>query len=233
MRNGTFFFEMKRTMRLAGCMAAAAVVMTLAACHHEQVVRTRLTEQEKTTYSKAIAGEYGGSYIILWADESMPWHETEDGRKVRSEHKEIVDAASITVTDNEMMTLVFHKFPVSKLSNVVDDKALAEAADMDLTVRYQWSLHTDQQTPIWGTEGLTVSLTLSYGGQQHHVLFKADNSVRYMLSPEKKESHLGFDDISGIQLAFRSVYIDGQLAQEFDTFKDDTSTFLVVFRLGD
>ena len=107
---------------------ALGLTLTLTACRNNETHRTRLTNTEMDSYGKAIAGQYEGSYIILWSNSTMPWHETEDGRKTRENVRETVENVSITVTDNTLRSIAFHKFPIRLLSNIIEgDEALKEA----------------------------------------------------------------------------------------------------------
>ena len=171
MRFSTILSE--KTIRRATLILTAAVLTTLTACRNNETHRTRLTNTEMDSYGKAIAGQYEGSYIILcilWSNSTMPWHETEDGRKTRENVRETVENVSITVTDNTLRSIAFHKFPIRLLSNIIEDdealkEALAEVPDMDLTARYGWALYTDEVSPIWGMYDMMTPLTLTYGGQ--------------------------------------------------------------------
>ena len=70
MNNKLFSFNFRKMMRCTGILMAA-LVMTLVACRSNETHRTRLTQTEMDTYGKAIAGQYEGSYVILWANSSM------------------------------------------------------------------------------------------------------------------------------------------------------------------
>ena len=94
MRFSTILSE--KTIRRATLILTAAVLTTLTACRNNETHRTRLTNTEMDSYGKAIAGQYEGSYIILWSNSTMPWHETEDGRKTRENVRETVENVSIT-----------------------------------------------------------------------------------------------------------------------------------------
>ena len=135
MNNKLFSFNFRKMMRCTGILMAA-LVMTLVACRSNETHRTRLTQTEMETYGKAIAGQYEGSYVILWANSSMPWHETEDGRKVRENVRETVEDVSITVTDNTLRSIAFHKFPIRMLSHIVEgDEAAARLAEREIFAR--------------------------------------------------------------------------------------------------
>ena len=66
MRFSTILSE--KTIRRATLILTAAVLTTLTACRNNETHRTRLTNTEMDSYGKAIAGQYEGSYIILWSN---------------------------------------------------------------------------------------------------------------------------------------------------------------------
>ena len=215
---------------------ALGLTLTLTACRNNETHRTHLTQTEMETYGKAIAGQYEGSYVILWANSSMPWHETEDGRKVRENVRETVEDVSITVTDNTLRSIAFHKFPIRMLSHIVEgdealQKALAEVPDMDLTARYGWALYTDEVSPIWGMEDMMTPLTLTYGGQEHTIILKFKNDTRQLLDKTKLEGSKGFSQVSTLQLSFDELHVDGELKQKDDTWEGNSGELLAIFRM--
>lgn len=235
MNNKLFSFNFRKMMRCTGILMAA-LVMTLVACRSNETHRTRLTQTEMETYGKAIAGQYEGSYVILWANSSMPWHETEDGRKVRENVRETVEDVSITLTDNTLRSIAFHKFPIRMLSHIIEgnealQKALAEVPDMDLTARYGWALYTDEVSPIWGMEDMMTPLTLTYGGQEHTIILKFTNHTRQILDKTKLEGSKGFSQVSTLQLSFDELYVDGELKQKDDTWEGNSGELLAIFRM--
>ena len=235
MNNKLFSFNFRKMMRCTGILMAA-LVMTLVACRSNETHRTRLTQTEMDTYGKAIAGQYEGSYIILWSNSTMPWHETEDGRKTRENVRETVEDVSITVTDNTLRSIAFHKFPIRLLSNIIEGdealkEALAEVPDMDLTARYGWTLHTDEVSPIWGMEDMMTPLTLTYGGQEHTLILKFKNDVTQILDKAKLEGSMCFRQVRTLQLSFDELHVDGELVLKDDSWEANGGDLLVVFRM--
>ena len=230
------------TSRLAMMTTGLAILtigltMMLTACRSNETHRTKLTYAEMETYGKAIAGRYDGSYIILWANSSMPWHEAEDGRKVRENVRETVEDVSITLTDNTLRSIAFHKFPLRMLSHIVEGDealrtALAEVPDMDLTARYSLALYTDEVSPIWSMEDMMTPLTLTYGGQEHTIILKFTNHTRQILDKTKLEGSKGFSQVSTLQLSFDELYVDGELRQKLDdSWEENTGSLLAIFKM--
>ena len=215
---------------------ALGLTLTLTACRNNETHRTRLTNTEMDSYGKAIAGQYEGSYIILWSNSTMPWHETEDGRKTRENVRETVENVSITLTDNSMRSIAFHKFPIRLLSNIIEDdealkEALAEVQDMDLTTHYGWTLHTDEVSPIWGMQKMMTPLTLTYGGQEHTIILKFKSDVRQILDKAKLEGSMCFSQVNTLQLSFDELHVDGKLVLADDSWEANGGDLLVVFRM--
>ena len=234
MRFSTILSE--KTIRRATLILTAAVLTTLTACRNNETHRTHLTQTEMDTYGKAIAGQYEGSYIILWSNSTMPWHETEDGRKTRENVRETVENVSITVTDNTLRSIAFHKFPIRLLSNIIEDdealkEALAEVPDMDLTTHYGWTLHTDEVSPIWGMQKMMTPLTLTYGGQEHTIILKFKSDVRQILDKAKLEGSMCFSQVNTLQLSFDELHVDGKLVLADDSWEANGGDLLVVFRM--
>lgn len=234
MRFSTILSE--KTIRRATLILTAAVLTTLTACRNNETHRTHLTQTEMDSYGKAIAGQYEGSYIILWSNSTMPWHETEDGRKTRENVRETVENVSITVTDNTLRSIAFHKFPIRLLSNIIEGdealkEALAEVPDMDLTARYGWALYTDEVSPIWGMEDMMTPLTLTYGGQEHTIILKFKNDVTQILDKAKLEGSMCFSQVRTLQLSFDELHVDGELVLKDDSWEANSGDLLVVFRM--
>ena len=235
MNNKLFSFNFRKMMRCTGILMAA-LVMTLVACRSNETHRTHLTQTEMDTYGKAIAGQYDGSYIILWSNSTMPWHETEDGRKTRENVRETVEDVSITVTDNTLRSIAFHKFPIRLLSNIIEGdealkEALAEVPDMDLTTHYGWTLYTDEVSPIWGMYDMMTPLTLTYGGQEHTLILKFKNDVTQILDKAKLEGSMCFRQVRTLQLSFDELHVDGELVLKDDSWEANGGDLLVVFRM--
>lgn len=226
MKRRFFTVLSERLMQRATLMLTAAVLTILASCKGDELQRTQLTEQEVTTYCKAIAGNYGGSYSILWSDESMPWHKNEDGTTSREMVRETKEGVSVTVTDRDMRSIVFHNFPISMVSHVVvgDDAlkaALKEAPDMDLTSRYNFTLNIADEQPVLLLGDMTVPLTLSYDGQEHHVLLNFKTGTGYVLDKAKQTSDLGFGLVRGISFRLDSFQVDGGTTHSQVLWVDD------------
>ena len=133
----------------------------------------------------------------------MQTYVDEDGVTKRPMKKERFEGVAMTVTDGEMRSAIFHRFPISMLSRVVDDneplrQALAEAPDMDLTARYDLGLYTDQETVVWALEDMTAGLTLRYGGREHHIT---------------------------------AIVVDGETAVTLDSTWDDGNSLIGLFRI--
>ena len=88
-----------------------------------------MTPQQKEDYSKAIAGEYTGTYVILYNDGGG------DEKSVK------IKNSQMTITDQTMHSVCFHDYPVSQLSGVVADSALAEALASAPNVDFQADYH--------------------------------------------------------------------------------------------
>jgi hypothetical protein len=166
----------------------------------------------------------------------MPWHETEDGRKTRENVRETAEDVSITLTDNSMRSIAFHKFPIRLLSNIIEGDealrtALAEVPDMDLTARYGWTLHTDEVSPIWGMYDMMTPLTLTYGGQEHTIILKFKNDVTQILDKAKLEGSMCFSQVRTLQLSFDELHVDGELVLKDDSWEANGGDLLVVFRM--
>ena len=82
--------------------------LTFAACSSDPVYYG-MTPQQKEDYSKAIAGEYTGTYVILYNDGGG------DEKSVK------IKNSQMTITDQTMHSVCFHDYPVSQLSGVVAD----------------------------------------------------------------------------------------------------------------
>ena len=204
----------RKMIKSAGILAAAAAMMALAACRSEQPPRTRLTQQEMADYGKAIAGEYDGAYVILRAVNPMPGKEDEDGGEAGEMAIERLEGASITVTDYDMRSIIFHQFPISTASHLAAhdealQSALAETSGMDLTAQYGWSLHTDGVSPVWEMGDIVASLTLAYGGEKHNVLFRFKSGMNFLLNASERDAGLGFGSTMP-QFSLKAVLVDGE-----------------------
>ena len=103
--------------------------LILAACSSDSVYHG-MTPQQQENYSKAIAGEYTGTYVILYNDGGG------DDKAVK------IKNSQMTITDQTMHSVCFHDYPVSQLSGVVADsalaKALASAPNVDFQADYRF-----------------------------------------------------------------------------------------------
>ena len=137
--------------------------LILAACSSDPVYYG-MTPQQKEDYSKAIAGEYTGTYVILYNDGGG------DDKAVK------IKNSQMTITDQTMHSVCFHDYPVSQLSGVVADSVLAEALASAPNVDFQADYHfydmQDNGDANWGFEPAAIPLTLHYGGADHHLVLK-------------------------------------------------------------
>ena len=105
--------------------------LILAACSSDPVYYG-MTPQQKEDYSKAIAGEYTGTYVILYNDGGG------DEKSVK------IKNSQMTITDQTMHSVCFHDYPVSQLSGVVDNGDANwgfEPAAIPLTLHYGGADH--------------------------------------------------------------------------------------------
>ena len=160
---------------------------------------------QKEDYSKAVAGEYTGTYIIIYNDG-------------RSDAKAIkVENSQMTITDQTMHSVCFHNYPVSLLSSVVADPALAEALacapNVDFLADYRFYDMLDNGDAHWGFEPAAIPLTLHYGGADHHLVLKP------------------FANQSVFQFAVEGIYEGHTLLQAFDDWQDNAPEYLTYFQL--
>ena len=132
---------------------ALLAALTFAACSSDPVYHG-MTTQQKETYAQAIAGEYTGTYVIIYNDGSG------DDKAVKIENSQM------TITDQAMHSVCFHHFPVSPLSNVIADpvlaEALASAPDVDIQADYRFYDLQDNGDVNWGFDIAVIPLTLHY-----------------------------------------------------------------------
>ena len=103
--------------------------MTLAACSSDPVYHG-MSPQQKEDYSKAVAGEYTGTYIIIYNDG-------------RSDAKAIkVENSLMTITDQMMHSVCFHNYPVSQLSSLDAGKPFANQSVFQFAVVGIYEGHT-------------------------------------------------------------------------------------------
>ena len=138
-------------------------VLTFAACSSDPVYHG-MTPQQEEDYSKAIAGEYTGTYVILYNDGGG------DDKAVK------IKNSQMTITDQKMHSVCFHDYPVSQLSSVVTDSALAEALatapNVDFLADYHFYDMQDngdvnmQYQLISGTVNANVFITLFHNSKR-------------------------------------------------------------------
>lgn len=225
------------TARAIGLTAVIAAMMLMAGCQSDELRQVRLTQQQKQEIASTIAGEYSGSYIILWADSTTKTYVDEDGAKKRPMKKERFEGVAMTVTDGGMQSVFFHRFPISMLSRVVDDneplrQALAEAPDMDLTARYGLGLYTDQETVVWGLEDMTAGLTLRYGGREHHIVLPIrESGTRWLIGKMKAGERVSLRQAGSVGFTFTAIVVDGETAVTLDSTWDDGNSLIGMFRI--
>ena len=202
---------------------ALLVALTFAACSCDPVFHGMTTEQ-KEDYAKAIAGEYKGTYVIIYNDGSS------DTKAVK------VEGAQMTVTDLTMHSVCFHDYPVSLLSNVVEDRALAEALagapNVDFLVDYRFYSLQDNGDVNWGFEPAAIPLTLHYGGADHHLVLKLNSQTYFLLSKADLDAGKPFANQSVFQFDVAGIYEGNTLLQDFNDFwQDNEFGYLTYFQL--
>ena len=230
----------KRTMRTAraiGLLAAMAVILLMGACQSDEVRPVRLTQQQKQEIASSIAGEYRGSYIIYWADSTTQTYVDEEGVTKRSTKKERFEGVAMTVTDGGMQSVFFHRFPISMLSRVVEGneplrQALSEAPDMDLTASYNFGLYTDQESVVWALEDMTASLTLLYGGREHHIVLPIKNSgTTWLIGKTKEGDPISLQHVASLGFTFTAIIVDGETAVTLDGMWDNGNSMFGMFKI--
>ena len=223
---------MKGTHQIAGLLLAP-LFMLATSCHHDNLP-PRLTQQQITDYCKALSGEYEGAYHILYTDSTSKQWQDEAGHTVKGEYDSIIAPAVISITDRDMRSVFFHRFPVSILSKVVDaDAALSEAlsqtAPVDIQVTYNIRLDTDYTHVEWYTMPTVLPLTLTYGGTEHRLRIQLDNgSLHHLFSPEELAHPLAFSGWRYLELDVNALYDGERLVQKFDMWEGNG--MMLVFR---
>ena len=223
---------MKGTHQIAGLLLAP-LFMLATSCHHDNLP-PRLTQQQITDYCKALSGEYEGAYHILYTDSTSKQWQNEAGHTVKGEYDSIIAPAVISITDRDMRSVFFHRFPVSILSKVVDaDAALSEAlsqtAPVDIQVTYNIRLDTDYTHVEWYTMPTVLPLTLTYGGTEHRLRIQLDNgSLHHLFSPEELAHPLAFSGWRYLELDVNALYDGERLVQKFDMWEGNG--MMLVFR---
>lgn len=223
---------MKGTHQLAGLLLAP-LFMLATSCHHDNLP-PRLTQQQITDYCKALSGEYEGAYHILYTDSTVKVHENEEGRMVKDDYDSVIAPAVISITDRDMRSVIFHRFPVSILSKVVDadaalSQALSQAVPMDVPAKYNIKLDTDYTNVQWYIMPAVLPLTLTYGGAEHHLRIQLDNaSMHHLFSPEELGQPLAFSGWRYLELDVKALYDGDRLVQKFDMWEGNG--MMLVFR---
>ncbi|MBQ7685007.1 MAG: DUF4840 domain-containing protein, partial [Bacteroidaceae bacterium] len=183
---------------------------------------------------KALSGEYEGAYHILYTDSTSKQWQNEAGHTVKGEYDSIIAPAVISITDRDMRSVFFHRFPVSILSKVVDaDAALSEAlsqtAPVDIQVTYNIRLDTDYTHVEWYTMPTVLPLTLTYGGTEHRLRIQLGNgSIHHLFSPEELAQPIAFSGWRYLELDVNALYDGERLVQKFDMWSGNGMT--LVFR---
>ena len=208
-------------------------VLLLTACSSDPVLHG-LTQQEKETYGQAIAGDYPGSYTILYTDNGLPQTPDGDQQLMRT----TIDDALVTVDNYTTHALFFHDFPLSVLSRVVEagselQHALDTLQNRALTATYEFRGEGKYGLVNWAFDVQPIPLTLSYGGMVHHLYihFKG-NSNFYELAKGQIESGTAFNQGRQLQLSLSAIYEGDQLVQEFDNVWTKSSELMLIFQFG-
>ena len=201
---------------------ALLVALTFAACSSDPVFHGMTTKQ-KEDYAKAIAGEYKGTYVIIYNDGGS------DTKAVK------VEGAQMTVTDLTMHSVCFHDYPVSLLSNVLTDRALAEALasapNVDFLVDYSFYNLQDNGDVNWGFESTAIPLMLHYGGTDHHLMLKLSSQTFFLLTKASLDAGNPFANQGIFQFTVDSIYEGDTLLQGFDgIWQEDEREFLTYFQ---
>jgi len=200
---------------------ALLTVLTLAACSSDPVYHGMTTEQ-KEAYGKAVAGKYEGTYVIIYNNDSS------DDKKAKIEN------AQMTITDQTTHSVLFHDFPVSLLSKVVTDPALADALvsapNVDVMGDYRFYDLQDNGDVHWGFELATIPLTLHYGGVDHHLLLKPSTSVYLGLTKADLDGGTPFANQRVFEIDVVGIYEGDTLLQALDGWKSNNA-FLTYFQL--
>ena len=196
--------------------------LTFAACSSDPVYYG-MTPQQKEDYSKAIAGEYTGTYVILYSDGGS------DDKAVK------IKNSQMTITDQTMHSVCFHDYPVSQLSGVVADSALAEALasapNVDFHADYHFYDMQDNGDANWGFEPAAIPLTLHYGGTNHHLMLKLSPSTFVLLTKASLDAGKPFANQSVFQFAVAGIYEGNTLLQAFDDWQGNSPEYLTYFQL--
>jgi len=198
-------------------------LLALASCSSAPVFHG-MTNQQKADYAKAVSGEYTGTYAIYYSDGSS------DTKAVK------IEGAQVTISDQTMQSVFFHALPVSLLSHVVRDPALAEALaslpDIDFTATYRFFDMQDNGDVNWGYNDFTIPLTLHIGDSDRHLLLKVSNaSIYYLLTKENLDAGMPFANQGSFELRFDGIYEGSTLIEDFSLWQDGNAAFLVFFQI--
>ena len=203
---------------------ALLTVLTLTACNNAPVFHG-MTDQQKESYGKAVAGVYKGTYIIVCNDGS-----TND--KVYK-----IEDSQLTITDYTMHSVLFHDYPVSMLSKVVTDpelaKALAEAPNVDFVADYHFYEWQDNGDINWGFNMTAIPLTLHYSGADHHLLLKLRSAVYFHLTKSELDAGTPFVNQRIIQFEIEGIYEGESLVQSLDAWWTNDNDFITYFQLAE
>ena len=213
----------KTVMRKLFFALLAALIFE--ACSSDPVFHGMTTKQ-KEDYAKAIAGEYKGTYVIIYNDGGS------DTKAVKKE------GVQMTVTDLTMHSVCFHDYPVSLLSNVVADRALAEALagapNVDFLADYRFYDLQDNGDTHWGFEPAAIPLTLHYGGTDHHLMLKLNSQTYFLLTKADLDAGKPFANQSVFQFDVAGIYEGNTLLQDFDdSWQDNEFGYLTYFQLNE
>lgn len=200
-------------------------LLALVSCSSDPVFHG-MTSQQKENYAKAVSGEYTGTYAIYYSNGSS------DAKTAK------IEGAQVSISDQTMQSVFFHAFPVSRLSQVVKDPALAEALanlpDRDFTATYRFFDLRDNGDVSWGYNDFTIPLTLHVGDDDRHLLLKVSNaSTYYRLTKANLEAGTPFANQGSFELRFDGIYEGSTPIEDFSVWRDGNATFLVFFQMDD
>ncbi len=200
------------------------VLLALASCSSAPVFHG-MTNQQKADYAKAVSGEYTGTYEIIYSDGSS------DTKAVK------IEGAQVTISDQTMQSVFFHTLPVSLLSHVVKDPALAEALaslpDIDFTATYRFFDMQDNGDVNWGYNDFTIPLTLHVGDADRHLLLKVSNTSTCQLTKANLDAGTPFANQGSFGLRIDGIYEGSTLIEDFSLWQDRNAVFLVFFQIDD
>lgn len=198
-------------------------ILALASCSSDPIFHG-MTTQQKEHYAKAVSGEYTGTYAIIYSDGSS------------DTKSEKIEGAQVTISDQTMQSVFFHNFPVSRLSLVVKDPALAEALaslpGIDLTATYRFFDLQDNGDVSWGYNDFTIPLTLHVDDADRHLLLKVSNaSTYYRLTKANMDAGTPFANQGSFELQFDGIYEGSTPIEDFSVWQDGNAAFLVFFQI--